>query len=318
MSKKYTEKQIEFILTNYENHTYSEIAKKFKSKFKKSITSNAVRKLYERYKYPVINIEDRKTKPKVLIFDIETSPLEYYGWGMWDQNPSLNMIIQDWTVLSVAAKWLGEDKIFYSDVSKEKNKRNDKKVLKMIWKLLDEADIVAGQNSNSFDIKKLNARFILNDMQPPSSYKKLDTKLIAKKHFSFTSNKLAYLTDKLCKENKKSGHAKYPGFSMWKECLKGNQDAFKEMKDYNIKDITSTEELLLKLLPWENANLFHLYNDAEVPTCTCGSTDFKKAGFYYTNASKFQKYRCRNCGSEYRDSKNLTPQHKKTMKGTKR
>ena len=50
--------------------------------------------------------------------------------------------------------------------------------------------------------------------------------LIAKECFGFTSNKLEYMTDKLCKKYKKLKHGKYAGFELWKECLHGNMDAW--------------------------------------------------------------------------------------------
>jgi DNA polymerase elongation subunit (family B) len=195
----------------------------------------------------------------------------------------------------------------YEDVSKEKNVRNDKKILKSIWKLLDEADIVVGHNSDQFDVKVLNARFIKNGMKPPSSFKKMDTKKLSKKHFRFMSNKLAYLTDSLCR-TKKSSHGKFPGFSMWEQCLKGNKEAFKEMKAYNIVDVTSMEELFLKILPWENSDIFNTYQNED--SCTCGNKKFKKSGFIYTTKAKYQRYKCTKCGSESRGIENLNKYRK--------
>ena len=86
-------------------------------------------------------------KPKVLLLDIETSPLVSFTWGLFDQNIGLNQIKDDWSVLSWAAKWYGEKKMMYQDVRHQKNKRDDKAMLAGIWHLLDEADIVVGQNS---------------------------------------------------------------------------------------------------------------------------------------------------------------------------
>jgi len=246
-------------------------------------------------------------KPKVLLFDIETAPIEAYVWGMWDQTVGLNQIKKDWCVLSWSAKWLGDsvDKVMYMDQKDKKDFSDDKDILKEIWELLNEADIVVGHNSNSFDVKKLNARFIKHNMKPPSSYKRLDTLRLAKKHFNFTSNKLEYLTNTLCTKYKKLTHGKFPGFSLWLECLNGNKKAWNEMKEYNKYDVLSLEELFLKLLPWESASLFEAYSDSEIPICTCGSIHFQKNGFYYTNIAKYQKYRCVNCGAESKDSKKL-------------
>ena len=316
MSKKWNDKMVNELMKLYDTHTYEEIANKINKKFGSNHTPNAVRKTYERNKYPVIDLAKKESikKPKVLLFDIETMPMEAYVWSMFPNYIPLNMIKEDWSVLSYAAKWMDEDEVFYESIEGQRNQRNDKKVLKKIWKLLDEADIVVGHNSDSFDVKKLNARFLMNDMKPPSSYKRMDTKKMAKKYFAFTSNKLEYLTNKLCKEQKKSKHNEFPGFQMWLECINRNSRAFNSMKEYNILDVTSLEELFKIMLPWESSNVFGMYNDSDKPVCSCGNDKFKKDGFYYTNAAKYQKYRCTKCGAEHRDSKNLATSKKRTTK----
>lgn len=236
-----------------------------------------------------------------------------YVWSIWEQNVALNQVHTDWSVLSWSAKWLNEpaNKMMYADLRKAKNIDDDKKLLQGIWSLLDEADVVVTQNGNSFDIKKLNARFILNGMQPPSSYKRIDTKLLAKKHFNFTSNKLEYMTDKLCTKYKKLKHTKFPGFEMWTECIKGNQAAWREMERYNKYDVLALEELYKLMIPWDNSLDFNVFSDSNEVVCKCGSTDFIKRGYFYTNAGKFQRYKCVSCGSETRSKENLLSKDKK-------
>ncbi len=250
-------------------------------------------------------------KPKVLVLDIETKPLLGYVWRIWDQNIALNQIYNDWSMLSWSAKWLDSKHVMYEDLRKSKNIDDDTKLLKSIWKLLDEADIVVTQNGNSFDIKKLNARFITNGMQPPSSYKKIDTKLLAQKHFSFTSNKLEYMTDKLNKKYKKLKHTKFPGFEMWVECMKGNQSAWKEMEKYNKYDVLALEELYKLMIPWDQSINFNLYHDETNNKCTCGSTSFSRNGYAYTATGKFQRIKCNSCGAETREKTNLFSKEKK-------
>jgi DNA polymerase elongation subunit (family B) len=251
--------------------------------------------------------------PKVLLVDIETAPLLGYVWQLWDQNVALNQVKSDWYVLSWSAKWLGDapSKVMYMDSSKNKNLEDDSKLLQGIWKLLDEADIVITQNGKSFDHKKLNARFIINGFKPPSSYKHIDTFLLAKKHFGFTSNKLEYMSDKLCKKYKKLKHAKFSGFEMWRECLAGNQAAWKEMEKYNKYDVLALEELYTKLIPWDNSVNFNLYHDGTEHVCTCGSTELAKNGHSYTASGRFQRYKCVRCGSEVRGKDNLLSKDKK-------
>jgi len=252
-------------------------------------------------------------EPKVLIYDIETAPILGYVWGLWDNNVGLNQIESDWYVLSWSAKWLGDpvEEVMYMDQRDAKNIENDKKILEGIWELLDEADIVITQNGKSFDQKKLNARFIIHDMKPPSSYRHIDTKRLAKKIFGFTSNSLAYMTDKLCTKYKKLKHVKFVGFSLWKECLAGNQEAWEEMEEYNRYDVLSLEELYLKMAPWDNSINFGVYVDGYENMCKCGSVDFEKSGFHHTNSARHQKWKCTECGSEMREATNLLTTYKR-------
>jgi hypothetical protein len=246
-------------------------------------------------------------KPKVLILDVETAPIMGYVWGLWENNLGLNQIKKDWHILSFAAKWLDEpeSKVIYHDQRGKKNVENDSKLLKKVWKLLNSCDILITQNGKAFDEKKLNARFIMNGMSPPAPYKSIDTLRIAKKRFGFTSNKLEYLTDKLCTKHKKSKHAKFSGFELWKECMAGNLEAWEEMRTYNIKDILSLEELYKKLQPWDNSISFSLYSDEEDAKCNCGSDEFHKRGFSYTKTSKYQRFQCQGCGGWFRGRENL-------------
>lgn len=250
-------------------------------------------------------------KPKILLLDIETAPIIGYVWGLWENNVALNQIKSDWHILAWSAKWLDDKNIMYDDQRGEKNIEDDSRMLKGIWEFLDECDIVITQNGKAFDVKKLNARFILNGMQPPSSYKHIDTKLLAQKHFGFTSNKLEYMTDKLCTKYKKRKVRKFIGFELWSECLKGNIKAWDEMKKYNIYDVLSLEELYKKLIPWDNSINFNLYSRDNVTRCTCGSANFQKNGFFYSPSGKYQRYRCGDCGSEIRDKENLLPKDKR-------
>lgn len=254
----------------------------------------------------------KKKGPRILVFDIETAPNTAYTWGMWQQNIGLNQFVNDWYVLSVAGKWVGEDEVFYQDKSHTWQDQDDSCVLGFIWELLNEADIVITQNGKKFDVKKLNARFVQNGMPPPSSYKHIDTLVIAKRHFGFTSNKLEYMTDKLCKRYKKLDHGNFVGMKLWTECLKGNQKAWEEMEEYNKYDVLSLEELAFILAPWSNQmpNLDMYYAD-EDNHCFCGSTEFKPNGFAYTNVSKFARHKCSNCGAEKRSKINLLGKSKR-------
>lgn len=238
--------------------------------------------------------------PKVLVFDIETAPMIVYVWDRYNQNIGLNQIKEDWYVLAFAAKWLGDppSKVIYCDQKAVKNKEDDRKLLARIWELLDEADIVITQNGKNFDSKKLNARFILSGMNPPSPYQHWDTLQVVRRVAKFTSSKLEYLTDKLCTKYKKLIHPKYPGMDLWKQCLSGNRDAWREMRRYNIHDVLSTEELYLKIRAWapDGTPAVHRVDKPGTKCKTCGDTRVQRAGIHTKKAGQYQRYHCMACG----------------------
>lgn len=239
------------------------------------------------------------TKPRILLLDIETAPIEAYVWGLFDQNIGLNQVKQHTSILSWSAKWLGESKIYYMDQSNTKDLKNDKKILQGMWDLLDKADIVIGHNVKRFDTKKLNSRFVINGMQPPSSYRQIDTLTIAKKHFAFDSNKLEHLALILGVKNKKLTQRYFAGFELWKEVMKGNKKAWAEMKKYNIQDTIALEDVFNKLIPWDNTINFSVFNPEEKTICTCGSTQLRTKGYAYTNSGRFHRFKCLECGKQY-------------------
>lgn len=251
-----------------------------------------------------IKLSDGNSRMKILFLDIETSPILSYVWGLWENNVSLNQIKSDWYVLSWCAKWSDSNELMYMDQRDAKKMEDDKKILKGIWKLLDEADMIVTQNGKKFDAKKLNARFVIQGFQPPSSYKHYDTREMAKKYFAFTSTKLEYMSEKLCTKYKKLKHEKYPGFELWKECLAGNKEAWEDMEKYNKHDVLALEELYKKLVPWGTSINPSVYHENSINECTCGATRWLLNGHFYSANGKYQRYKCRDCGAERRDKQN--------------
>ena len=245
--------------------------------------------------------------PKILFFDIETAPLKAHLWSMWQQGVGLNQIEADWFMFSFCCKWAHSDEVFYYDQRNAENIEDDYELVLKLWHFLNEADVVVGQNSKRFDVKKANARFILNGLPKPSTYRQIDTMEIAKRNFGFTSNRLEYMTDKLCTDYKKSKHKKFHGHELWSECLKGNLEAWLEMEDYNRLDVLSLEELYNVLSSWDNTlPNFDVYVDEILDM-----SEWEKDGFHYTNLGKYQKYRNKITGVQRRSRVNLLTKEKR-------
>lgn len=256
-----------------------------------------------------VEIENRP--PKILAFDIETAPLLVHVFQLFGNDAiGLNQIKDDSFILSFAAKFLDEDKIYYFDNRTGKDKSNDKKIIMQAYELFKKADILLGHNIDRFDIKKMNARFILYGLDPLPRIQTIDTLKIAKRYFSFTSNKLEYLA-KFLGCTPKSSHQKFTGINLWVECLKNNKEAYDELRLYNEQDVLTQIEVYQKLARYDESINFQAFT--QQVTCICGSTAFYKDGMKYNKQGKFQRYRCEQCGKIYQGKENLI--HKDIRKG---
>lgn len=240
-----------------------------------------------------------KQGPKVLVIDIETTPLELYGWGLFDQNFSIDHIKTEWSIMSFSAMWLGQKRVIYMDTGgRGKSRvRDDRKLMKPLRDLLDEADIVVAQNGKKFDMRKINARLVEHGFVPPSPYRVVDTMLEARRYFAFTSQKLGW-TSKHLTDVPKDEHKEFPGLDLWKECLADNPEAWKVLKKYNSRDIKATAEVYLKILPWiENHPNLGVYYDIEKPICpNCGSLRVVVNKHRITQQGRYIQYKCEDCG----------------------
>lgn len=241
---------------------------------------------------------------KILFIDVETAPKLAYVWGLWRQNVGLNQLVTDTYILNWSAKWLDEDYIYTDSLHYHKlwnrEPENDRIILEDLWKLLDEADIVVGHNGNRFDIPTINTRFLCHGMQPPSSYKKVDTLKVVRSKFRFTSNKLEFLANKLLGESK----IDTGGFELWRSIIQDHDTkAFDRMVEYCEHDVFLLEKIYKLIAPWHtNHPSTVVQNETDAHQCNvCGSERIIKNGSYTTQSSIYQKYKCNDCGHSMRD-----------------
>jgi hypothetical protein len=237
-------------------------------------------------------------KPKILHLDIETAPILAWVWSLWKPTIAIGQIEQDWHMLCWAAKWHGKKRVYkealwhYRD-RYERSKTDEVAILTALWQLLDEADIVVAHNGDRFDVAKINAKFFEYGMNPPSPFKTVDTLKVAKANFKFSANRLDYIA-----KLKRVGQKLKTDFDLWLDVMAGNKKQCKRMMDYNVQDVLLLEEIYTLLLPWiTNHPNVGVYNDKEEVQCpNCGGTHLHYRGFAYTNAGKYQRFVCTDCG----------------------
>lgn len=231
-----------------------------------------------------------------LVWDIETSPLITYTWGIWEANAI--ELIEDKQILSVAWQWVGEKKVHvigqddFPDYKPGVN--NDKEIVKLIRNLLDECDYEVSHNGDQFDVKIANSRMLIHGLTPPSPYKQIDTKKIAKRVGGFTSNRLKDLARDLNVAQKGDPG----GFATWKGCLAGDKKAWKKMKKYNKQDIPPLMDIHMRLRAWDKSGFQMNVAMSRPESCPkCGDPRMI-AGMKYkaTNTNLYQYFRCKECG----------------------
>lgn len=257
------------------------------------------------------------THPKILTLDIETAPLELYAWRLGDDYLGVDNIKTDWSILSYAAKWLSTGKVYFEHAGGRGvgKVRDDRRLLRPLWQLLDDAEIVVAQNGSRFDVKKINARFIISGLAPYSPIRVVDTLSASRKYFGFTSNKLAY-TSSILTDTPKEQHRKYPGIELWKACLADDPKAWAEMRKYNIRDVVATEKKYLALRPWlTNHPNLGAYFDGDQHNCpNCASSHVTKQGSKVTQQGRRQQYKCQKCGAWSSGKQQIiSPQRRKAL-----
>jgi uncharacterized protein YprB with RNaseH-like and TPR domain len=176
------------------------------------------------------------------MLDIETTPMQVYTWGLWDQNIGINQIIKSTEMMCFGAKWQGKKKVTFKSVHHD----GKEAMLKELHSMMEEADILIGWNSAAFDHKHIKREFLEAGMSPPSPVKDLDLMSVVKANFKFPSNKLDYVAQNLGVGAK----VKHSGFDLWIGCMEGDNKSWAEMKKYQIQDVNLLEELYQVLLPW--------------------------------------------------------------------
>lgn len=226
---------------------------------------------------------------KILTIDIETRPSLAYVWGLWDQNVGLNQVEEFGTVISWAAKWYGEKKVYFASDHHDGHAA----MVKKAWEMLDEADAVVGYNSKAFDMKHLNREFVLAGYPPPSPYVDIDLMHVVKQRFRFTSNKLQHVSTELGIGSK----LQHDGFDLWLRCMKNDNKAWSTMKKYNMQDVVLTEKVYERLLPWIKSHPHRGLHGGDPTACgRCGHTESIRRGYRTTQTSSYVVLQCKGCG----------------------
>ena len=173
--------------------------------FKKYILSNPLRRAKDGRRIYVCGRcgedapEDRpfeRGKPRNLYIDIETGYGRVYTFDLRIKGEYISHqnIDKEPYIVCWSAGWVGENKIHSACVDhRAALKYQDAKILKPLRELIEQADIISGQNVEWFDLRMINARMAINGIRPSEGYKIQDTLKMLRKKYKFMSNRLDYI-----------------------------------------------------------------------------------------------------------------------------
>lgn len=231
---------------------------------------------------------------KILYIDIETKPAKVYTFQFWNVNISPDKIIEAGGLMCFSYSWHDEETKFFRGTPKQ--------MAKLLYRLLDEADVVVTYNGNKFDLPHIERLFTLCKMKSPSPYVSVDLFAVMKREQRgvWPSLRLAYLAQEL----ELRGKVPNDGFQLWVDCMKNDPVAWEHMEKYNLRDVDILKEMFPDLRhKVKNLPAAQLYMDSDSPCCpNCGSEQIQSRGFQRNKTRAYRRFHCQSCGDWFRGS----------------
>jgi hypothetical protein len=189
----------------------------------------------------------KEVMKKTVFLDIETSLIRMYGFRLGMQRPNIESLVDNDQTKLLTAAW-GTWYDLYNKGAEgvvsvgnhhrkgafKKDPLDDTYVLRKLWTVLDDADIIVAHNA-SFDRGWIEGRFMDLGWKQPSKYYVYCTYQTLH-GLNGVSKKLDYLSQKLVGSKK----VKHEGLPLWIGCSEGDVESFEKMEEYNIGDIYDT------------------------------------------------------------------------------
>lgn len=240
---------------------------------------------------------------KVMVYDLETSGVDARIWWPGKQYVGYKQLQgREPKIITVAWKWLGEDKVHY--LTWDKN-NDDRKLVEEFVKEYNKSDTVIGVNNDNFDNRWLNGRAFKYGLAINTHIKSMDIQKQAKRLFRLPSYSMDFLAKFLGVTHKQS----HEGIIMWEKIEKGTPEEREEymakMVEYNIGDIVTTEEIYVKMRKYTRP-VTHLgvLKGEEKYTCpNCGGEDLTLFKTQTTTAGTLQRIMtCDKDGTQFKIS----------------
>ena len=237
-------------------------------------------------------------KPRILYYDIETTPLMAYVWRCGKQvvrHPQLVKGQDTYNIICITYCW--NDGKPAKALTWDYKTQDCTQMIEQFDKIIQQADITIGKNSDSFDVKHINTQRMIAGLPglPEWSMYTDDLQKQMKKHFYLPSYTLDYFSEMLGL----GGKIKME-FADWIHIVEQTRGEgkkrFEKMVTYGKKDVEDTRAI------WEHCEKHFTprFNTAILNgghSCkTCGSNNIRKNGTRFTGTTKYQSFYCNDHG----------------------
>lgn len=167
-------------------------------------------------------------------------------------------------------------------------------MLRAVWDVYEQADVVYGHNVDRFDTKHLNTGWRDLGLPAPSPFKIVDTLTEAKRVFGDESMQLGALTQRLGIATKND---KYD-VTVARRAVAGHKASQRRIKRYNVGDVDASEAFVDRLRGWIPSHPHNLRGEeVDVPTCNqCWGDRLEPNGERLADVMAYPLYRCMDCG----------------------
>lgn len=230
-------------------------------------------------------------KPKILLFDIESS----------------NLAANIGFTICVGYKWLGEKKTHIISITDNKkmfkdDPTNDRYVIEAFAKIAESADLCVAHYGGGFDIPFLQTRALEHGLPVIGFPALVDTWRAMKFKLKFNSNRLETLSRSLPYLNEKTAPRKTTlDFKMWRRGSAGHLPSIKQIEHHCVMDIRVLEDAYLALRPFISSHPYlHRLHDNKKEACpSCGSENVQRRGVAVTAKTKMGRLQCQKCSRWY-------------------
>lgn len=237
-------------------------------------------------------------QPKILFWDIETSPLLAYVWRLGKQSINFKQLHKSANIYNIICiTYCYNDGKPAKALSWDYDTQDSSEMIKNFDKLVKGADITIGQNSDRFDVKHLNTQRLLSGGTPMPDWADCTDDLLkqTRKYFYFPSYSLGYLS-KLFGLGGKVDMVFQDWIDIVERNGKAGEKAFKKMIKYGKKDVEDTRAVWLKVVKHCKPK-FNMATFLQEHVCVgCGSKNIVKNGTRIKGKTVYQTWFCKGHG----------------------